>query len=44
MQKRQPKAKKSLAFCPYHKNNKNFWQFQFGFEVLFCPQAGGLSF
>jgi hypothetical protein len=34
MQKRQPKMQKSLAFCPYHKNSKNFWQFQFGFEVL----------
>jgi hypothetical protein len=34
MQKRQPKAKKSLAFSPYHKNSKNFWQFQCCFEVL----------
>jgi hypothetical protein len=34
MQKRQPKMQKSLAFCPYHKNSKNFWQFQFGFEFL----------
>jgi hypothetical protein len=25
---------KSLAFCPYHKNSKNFWQFQCRFEFL----------
>jgi hypothetical protein len=34
MQKRQPKMQKSLAFCPYHKNSRNFWQFQCCFEFL----------